>query len=199
MLNQDSKKRIARNPLKPEEVAEIVAFKKYKQQVALIKFKTTKHYKYMNAFCIISFFIYCQFIICFFGPCHFSSNKIIEISEEYNKDRTEQQANSLYSLKIYALGGKFYEAIINDRIDVPNVNSSFLVGKDFLFQKEINVKFDKEGKSYRIKSAEPLMFLSCFVGFLMLVTFFYNLNQNPNSLNAITLMNAITVLCLLLI
>lgn len=197
--NQDSKKRAPRNPLSSEEVSEIVAFKKYKQLVALVKFKKTKHYKYLNVFCIVSFFIYCELIFCFVGPCHYNSHQIQQIAIEYNRDKTNELSNSIYSFKLYDVYEKFYQIIINDRIAEPIEGANFLVGKDYLFQKEIKVKFDKDGSSYRIKSAEAIIFLSCFVGIILVITFFYNLNQNPNSLNAIGLMNIITILCLLVI
>ncbi|MGZ3898959.1 MAG: hypothetical protein ACXVNQ_01435, partial [Bacteroidia bacterium] len=94
---------------------------------------------------------------------------------------------------------KQYEFLVNDLVPPPPKFSAFEVGKDFILQKEIKGSISTSPKQFRIQRASPILFLSIFVAIFSFIFFFYNLNQNPHSLRAITCINAVTMLAFLLI
>ncbi|MDP3557850.1 MAG: hypothetical protein Q8T03_10780, partial [Bacteroidota bacterium] len=79
----------------------------------------------------------------------------------------------------------------------PEKFTTFKVGKDFLLQREIKAYVNTSDDYYRIQAASPMLFLSVFLGIFSLIFFSYNLNQNIQSLIAISIINGITILAFL--
>ncbi|MCE3259644.1 MAG: hypothetical protein K0S12_1285 [Bacteroidetes bacterium] len=196
-MNQEGKKRPPRTPLSPEEVAELVWLKKIREHKKIEKFKSSRTYKMFNVFNVICFFIYCELFFCFIGPCHYQTHYHKNVIVDYSNTASHERIVS--ALKVVSVDDKQYEFIVNDKIEVPEKYAPFEVGKDFLLQKEIKGSVATSEKQYRIQRASPILFLSVFVSIFSFIFFFYNLNQNPYSLRAITSINAITVLAFLLI
>jgi hypothetical protein len=197
-MPQEAKKRPPRIPKTPEEVAEIVLLKRLREYKKLELFKKSLFYKVFNIFCVACFFIYCELIICFLGPCHYTKHFSKNIAAEYNREIVNGE-RMVSSLRVIDVSGKQYKLIVEEFIDVPEKISAFMVGKDFLLQKEIKATVSTSDNPYRIQKASPILFLSFFVGIFSFIFFSYNLNQNPHSLRAISVMNAITLFFFLLV
>jgi hypothetical protein len=195
---RDGKRRPPRIPKTPEEVAELVFLKKLREHKRIESFKKTLYYKAFNLFCVICFFIYCELIICFLGPCHYEDHYSKQVGVDYGHEAVEGH-RMISLLKIVDRNGQFYEFVINEFIEPPPQVAVFAVGKDFLLQKEIKGTVSTSEHIYRIRRASPILFLSFFVGIFSIIFFSYNLNQNPHSLRAITVINAITIFGFLLI
>lgn len=196
----NAKKRPPRNPLSSEEVAEVIAVKKIREQLKLQKFKKTKLYKHLNIFNIACFFIYCELLFCFFNPCHYQTHYAKKVIVDYGKERNEKNEAIITSLKITDVNNNYYELLVNDYITAPSGNyCAFNIGKDFILQKQIKGGLLTSPKLFRIQRAGPLLFLSAFLVILACIFFWYNLNFSDHSLKAISLINALTMLCFLLI
>ncbi|MGZ3921091.1 MAG: hypothetical protein ACXVNM_13280 [Bacteroidia bacterium] len=197
-MNNEGKKRPPRTPLSPEEVAEIVILKKIREHKRIAKFRKTLTYKISNVFNIVCFFIYCELFFCFLGPCQYQIHYSKSVSIEYAHHNTEMEW-LISSVKLTSVNDKQYEFLVNDLVPPPPKFSAFEVGKDFILQKEIKGSISTSPKQFRIQRASPILFLSIFVAIFSFIFFFYNLNQNPHSLRAITCINAVTMLAFLLI
>ena len=196
-MNNEGKKRPPRTPLSPEEVAELVWLKKIREHKKIEKFKKSRGYRIFNIFNVVCFFIYCELIFCFLGPCHYQTHYHTGVSIEYS--RTEDERMLVSSVKVNGVNGTQYTFMVNEELDVPAKYAPFEVGKDFLLQKEIKGSVSTSDKQFRILRASPILFLSVFVSIFLFIFFFYNLNQNPYSLRAITTINAVTLLAFILI
>lgn len=196
-MNQEGKKRPPRTPLSPEEVAELVLLKKIREHKKVERFKKTRVYKFSNMFNVACFFIYCELFLCFLGPCHYQTYYCKQVSVSYERGQAMNRVVS--SVKLTGVNERSYEFIVNDVVEPPSPYSAFEIGKDFLLQKEIKGSIATSDKQFRIQRASPILFLSVFVGIFSFIFFFYNMNQNPHSLRAITCINAVTVLAFLLI
>jgi hypothetical protein len=198
-MNSEGKKRPPRTPLSPEEVAELVLLKKIREHKKIEKFRKTPAYKIFNVFNVACFFIYCELFFCFLGPCNYQNHYSKNIIVEYGDKSATAPQRLISSIKLIEVNNKQYEFIVNDYIDPPARFSEFEVGKDFLLQKEIKGSMSTSPKEFRIQRASPILFLSVFVAVFSFIFFFYNLNQNPHSLRAISCINGVTVLAFLLI
>ncbi|MCE3227741.1 MAG: hypothetical protein K0S32_2292 [Bacteroidetes bacterium] len=196
-MNNEGKKRPPRTPLSPEEVAELVWLKKIREHKKIERFKNTNSYKLFNVFNVVCFFIYCELVFCFLGPCHYQTHYHTNVIVEYSNSHNHVPTISV--IKVTDVNDKQYSFAINDMIEVPPKYAPFEVGKDFLLQKEIKGSVSSSEKQFRIQRASPILFLSVFVAIFSFIFFFYNLNQNPYSLRAITSINAITVFAFILI
>jgi hypothetical protein len=197
-MMREGKRRSPRIPKTPEEIAELVFLKKLREHKRLESFKKTLYYKAFNLFCIICFFTYCELIICFMGPCHYQDHHSKNVWVEYGREAIE--GNHVISLlKVVDKEGQLYEFVVNEFIEPPPQAAVFTVGKDFLLQKEIKGTVSTSEHIYRINRASPILFLSFFVALFSIIFFSYNLNQNPHSLRAITVINALTIFSFLLI
>jgi hypothetical protein len=197
-MTQEGKKRPPRIPKTPEEVAELVFLKRLREHRNLETFKKTVFYKIFNVFSIGCFFIYCELIICFLGPCHYQTHYSRNIKVDFGEEMIGSD-RIVSSVKLIGVEGREYEFRVNEFIDVPPKFGPFEVGKDFILQKEIKGCVSTSRNTYRIQRASPMLFLSFFVGIFSCIFFSYNLNQNPHSLRAIAVMNAITLFFFLLL
>ena len=198
-MKEEGKKRSPRIPLTPEEVAELIEIKKIREFNKLKKFKKTRRFKVLNYFNVFCFFVFCELIFSFFGPCffkkHFSKNIRAIYTIEFNADSQRK----ISELEITDINDKKYNININDFIEEPLKYSSFIVFKDYLLQKEIKVCINNSEKYYWIQSASPILFISVFLVFYALIFYTYNLNQNPISLTAISILNGIALLFFIMV
>ncbi|MCW3076845.1 MAG: hypothetical protein JWO32_1454 [Bacteroidetes bacterium] len=197
-MNYEGKKRPPRTPLSPEEVAEFVLLKKIREHKKIEKFRKSSTYKIFNIFNVACFFIYCELFFCFLGPCHYQNHYNKHVTIEYGS-RFKGDDRIISTVKVTDVNNVQYEFLINSFITPPPKFSRFEVGRDFLLQKDIKGSISTSDEQYRIQRASPILFLSVFVAIFSFIFFFYNLNQNPHSLRAITSINAITVLAFILI
>lgn len=198
-MNNEGKKRPPRTPLSPEEVADMVLLKKIREHKRVERFSKTKGYKFFNLFNVCCFFIYCELFFCFIGPCHYQTHYAKTVLTDYGDSRNAQQERIISKIKLINVNDKTYEFKVNGFVESPPKFSSFEIGKDFLLQKEIKGTFSTSSDLYRLQRASPILFLSVFVAIFSFIFYFYNLNQHPHSLRAITSINAITLFVFLIV
>ncbi|MEI8136896.1 MAG: hypothetical protein WCH21_06180 [Bacteroidota bacterium] len=198
-MNEEGKKRAPRTPLTPEEVAELVEIKKIREYNKLQKLKESFRYKFLNIFNVFCFFVFCELIISFYGPCHsqihYSKNVLVTFSDKID----ENGKRRIGDIVMIDVNDNHYKLIVDEFIEAPEKYSAFRVCKDYLLQREIKGFISTSDHYYRIQAASPMLFLSVFLGIFSLIFFSYNLNQNLHSLTAISLINGITILAFLAI
>ncbi len=191
-------KRPPRQPFSPEEVQEFIKLKKHRQRKILERFKASKRYKILNGFNIFAIIIYSELIIAFLGTCHYNAHYIKTVNNFYSRE-IKNNKRVCSSIVINSVYDKIYDVSVNDTITTPEANSRFLVGKDWILQKEVNVKLEGIKTSYVIKDAFPILFISCLLGITTFISFGYNLNQVKYSLMATSLMNGLSLFSFLLL
>lgn len=194
----ESNKRPPRQPLSPEEVQEIIKIKKLKQQIKIEKFKQTRSYKYLNVFNVICITVYTEIIFAFLYSCAFQTYTIDSIATYYGESIIGNK-RELSSIVFKTTTGKEYDVGVRDTVVLPKVNEKLSVGRDWILQKEIKVKWQGSGKAYYIKRSFPLLFISILLGIVSFVLFGYNLNQNSYSLNVISFINTLSILSFFLL
>ena len=199
MVGDERKKRPPRVPLTAEEVAEWVTVKKIREQIKLQRFKKTKRFKYLNVFNVACFFIYLELLICFYTNCNYKTQYSKKLEVEYWNERNSYNQSKVSHIKVTDVNDNFYLFVINDYMEVPSKYCAFTVGKDFILQKELKGSFLGSTNYYRIQRAEPFLFLSGFIGFLICIIYGFNLNQVEHSLKVISIINGLTVFTFLLI
>ena len=189
---QEAKGRPPRTPKTPEEVANLHLYKKFREYKKVENFKKTGFYRICNLFNIISFFIYVELVMCFFGPCHWQQHYCTQVKAEYGNSY-KGNGNVLNELILTDTEGKKYEFVVKEEIAPPEKYSSFYVGKDYILQKELKGGFVGSERTYRIYTTGGIVFLSCFVGIFSLILFSYNMNLHLHSLRSITAINFLTI------
>jgi hypothetical protein len=191
----EQNKRPRRVPLSPEEVATVIAFKKNRDHRKLLQLKNSLSYKFQNTFNIICFFIFCELVFCYNGPCHYqkhySENVMALHGQEYKSDGTP----IVSEVDLICVHGKTYKFLVNDYIEVPPKRTAFYVGMDYLLQKDLKGSFAGSDATYRIFSASPILFLSTFTSIIILIGIGYNLNENEYSLFGLNIISGMTLLC----
>ncbi len=196
-MKEEGKKRAPRIPLSPEEVAELVEIKKIREFYKLQQFKKTKTFRILNCFNVICFFIFCELVISFYGPCHYQSRYSKNVIVTFDDKIDENKHRVIEDINMIDVNGKNYKIVIGEFIQTPQKYSEFKVGKDYLLQREIKAFVETSQNYYRIQSASPILFLSVFLIVFSLIFFSYNLNQNPNSLLAISMINGAAIFAFL--
>ncbi|MDI1353382.1 MAG: hypothetical protein PSX36_00595 [bacterium] len=194
----DQHKRPRRTPLSPEEVANVIAFKKEKERRRLVKLKSSLSYKLQNIFNVGCFFIYCELLFCYFGPCNYQTHYSENVNGIFGQEAKGDGTPILAEVDMSCLHGQTYKFIVDDYVKAPPKLGVFEVGKDFLLAKDIKGSFEGSADTYRIFSASPILFLSIFISVIMLIGIGYNLNENEYSLSGLTIVNSMTLLCVLL-
>jgi hypothetical protein len=198
-MKEEGKKRAPRIPLTPEEVAELVEIKKIRAFNKVQRFKRSFKYKFLNCFNVFCFFVFCELIISFYGPCHYQTHYSKNVLVTYGDKKNEAGKRKISDIVIIDVHDKNYKLIVNEFIETPAKYTTFKVGKDYLLQREIKAYVNTSDDYYRIQDASPILFLSVFIGTFSLIFFSYNLNQNVHSLGAISIINAITLIAFLCI
>ncbi len=191
-----------RQPLSPEELSYFIKLRKLRQLKVIEKFKKSRTYKVLNGFNLVAIVIYSELIFSFLGNCNFEGH--------YMKSFTPLSGNeSLGGKRIYnsfmitSVNDVVYDVTLHDTCgtlpDPTKRLERFYVGKDWIFQKEIKVKYSDYSDSYILKPAASLLFISCLMGIVTFSAFGYNLNQVELSLVSISILNAISLLCFLLL
>jgi hypothetical protein len=194
MDKQSTRKRPPRVALTAEQVAQLLAFKKHKEIASINRFKKTTTFKCLNIFFVIAFGIYVELIVCYVGPCNYTIYEVKEVNAKYNGVLNSKYESQIGTLSIVDTQNKLTTLVIDDFIDLPESGSQFRIGKDYIYQKEVKAEIQGYNSSYRIQRFSPVLFLSSFICLLTVILFVYNLNQNPYSLRAISLINAIVLL-----
>lgn len=196
---REPNKRPRRNPLSSEEVSNIIAHKKKRELMILLKFKKSRIYKVMNVFNVLCIFVYFELFFCFFGPClyqkYYSTNTVVHYSNPISLN------NKLFisDVDIYGKGDQFHKVLVNDFIVPPEHDIVYLVGRDYLLQKELKGILEDSASSYRLFNASPILFLAVLATIISFFGFVMNLNENIYTLSGITSLNFLILLTILTI
>lgn len=186
-------------PLSPEEVAQLIAYKKIREARRLARFRRSGVYKLFNMFNIVCFFAYWEIVFCFLGPCNYQTHYSLSVRSHHGDEQNKEGRRITKELDIKGVNGRNYTFLVNDFIEKPVRFSGFTVGSDFLMGKELKGMFDDSGRFYYIYSSGSILFLSILLIVISITSFIYNLNEQAYSLNAITALNAIILTGILLL
>jgi hypothetical protein len=198
-MMREPNKRPRRNPLTSEEVANIIAHKKRLELTTLYKLKKTRAYKLMNIFNVGCIFIYLELVLCYFGPCHYQKHCSLDTIVTHGNKWLNSNQPIISDIDIYGVNGRVYKFIVEDFIDAPARRICFVIGKDFLLQKELKGMLESSGQAYRLFSASPVLLLSILVSVISFIAFLFNLNEKAYSLSGLTTINVLTLFGILMI
>jgi hypothetical protein len=192
-MMREPSKRPRRIPLTSEEVSNFIAYRKQLELIRLGKFKRTLTFKLLNIFNIACTFIYMELLFCYFGPCHYQKHYSYKTITNFGTGVLKDGKATVVDVEVFGVDGTVYKFIVNDFITIPGKNIMFFTAKDFLLQKDLKGLFDYPGKSYRLFSASPILFLCMLISLVSFFVFYFNLNENVYSLSGITALNAFTL------
>jgi hypothetical protein len=191
-MAEEPKKRPRRVPLSSEDIAHVIAVKRWREFKKREKLKKSRLFKVLNLFNIACFFIYFELLFCFFGPCNYTVHYSYKVTPKYGDTYLKTGEPIIADINVHGVDGIIYNFVIDDFIKVPPKHMRFLIGKDYLLQKNLKGILENSGAEYRLFSASPVLFLCVFVTVISLFAFIYNLNENAYSLNALTVLNFLT-------
>jgi hypothetical protein len=198
-MMREPNKRPRRNPLTPEEVSHIIAHRKKRELIALYKLKKTRVFKLLNIFNIGCIFIYLELLFCYFGPCHYQKHFSFNTVTNHSKTLMKNGKSLVSDIDVYSVDGVVYKFIVDDFIETPSKRIRFIIGKDFLLQKELKGILESSDNAYRLFSASPILLLTILLFFISFLAFLLNLNENAYSLSGLTTLNVLTLFGILMI
>ena len=198
-MTGEPNKRPRRNPLTSEEVSHIIAHKKKRELIALRKLKKSKLFIFLNVFNVICFFVFLELLFCYFGPSKYTNHSATNTLTHYGSGKPTGGKLFVSTIDIYNSEGRLYKLVINECIAAPAHSIHFLIGKDFLLQKELKGYMEGYTKAYRLFSASPLILLSILASFSSLLIFVMNLNEKIYNLAGLSLLNFLTLFTILLL
>jgi hypothetical protein len=198
-MNQERKKRAPRTPLSPEEVEDLIYFKKIREHKKLLKFKKSPVYRVFNVLNILCFFIYLELICCFAGPASYRWHYSSLVRIQYGEVRGPSQQRSVVAVTMRCVENRDFRFSVSGEMEIPQPFQAFSVGSDFILRKELKGSVVRNGQIYKLERASPIIFLSVFVGLFNLILFVFDLNQNPYSLTSLSSVNLLTVFAFILI
>jgi hypothetical protein len=191
-------KRHKRTPFSQEEVAEMIALRKKRAHIKLLRFRKSKGYIVMNVFNLACIFIYLEILFCFFGPSDKEHISYTEVHPNY-RARSKGAHDLISSMDVIAVNGYTYNFLVKDDRTVPESPGEMIMGQDFLLQKDLKATFPPHETSFRLFAASPVLVLAALVIFIAFIAFYYNLNEEAYSLMALTVLNSLTMLGILLL
>lgn len=194
----EGNKKSSRVPLTPDQIKEVIAFKKQKEFKQIEKLKKTKKYKILNVFNILCVIVYCEIIFCMYGPANYQTAICKKASVEEFGDIINGK-RSVNFMSVWDQNNTHYKFYVGEYIQLPKPNSVFYVGKDYFLQKEIKVLISTSISEYRLWRVIPLVFLGIFVTLITMLVFAHNMNMINYSLIAVSCMNAINLLYFILV
>jgi hypothetical protein len=197
MHGAENRRRRRRPAMTTEELATLIEYKKRLERMKLAKFKQTSRFRIYNIFNIICAFIYFEIVFCYFGPAAYERHYSTRLTPHFGQDAITQKP-IVTDIEILTTEGREYRLVLNENISVPPVGASFVVGKEFLLRKDLKAKFERGLREYRLFKASPILFLSMIVLVISVFSFVYNLNENPYSLMALTVLNLLNMTGILL-
>jgi len=194
----ETPKRPKRNPFSKEEVAEIIALRKKREHLKLLRFRKSRHYLLMNIFNLCCIFIYIEILFCFFGPASEEYIKYNGLTAHYRSASTGER-DLVANMDVIAANGYTYNFIVKDDRTVPASQGEMMIGQDFLLHKDLKGSFPPSHTSFRLFKASPVIMLASLVILISFVAYYFNLNEEAYSLLALTVLNSLTMLGILLL
>ncbi len=194
----ETPKRHKRTPFSQEEVSEMIALRKKRAHIKLLRFRKSKGYLVMNIFNLACIFIYIEILFCFFGPTDKEYLNYTEIHPKY-RARSVGPHHLISSMDVVAANGYTYNFLVKDDRTIPGTSGEMVMGQDFLLQKDLKATFPPEETSFRLFAASPVIVLAAMVILITFIAFFYNLNEEAYSLMALTVLNSLTMFGIVLL
>ncbi|MBL7931181.1 MAG: hypothetical protein JNL60_04745 [Bacteroidia bacterium] len=185
-------KRTRRILFTSEELSHMIAYRKHRERLLILKFKKTNTYRILNVLNICCIFIYLELLCCYFGPGnytrHYSATTQVKYGHVYRGFTP-----IVSEIEVYGVNGKLYTLVVDEFIEVPEKKLSFIVGEDYILRKELKAALDSNRVFYRLFSASPVLFLCIFISFINLFIFLFNLNESPYPLWGQTTINLFVI------
>lgn len=198
-MMREPNKRPRRILFSSEELSQMIAYRKHRERLLLLKFKKSTSYKALNIFNVLCIFVYLELLSCYFGPSddtkHYSASTQVNYGRVFKPDGTP----IISEVDVRGVDGKFYKLVVGEFMEVPPKYLSFIVGRDFLFKKNLKAALDTNGVFYRLFSASPILFLCMFISFINFAFVLFNLNESLYPLCGLVFINAFTILGILIL
>src|SRR5688572_30824544 len=165
-------RRPKRNPFSAAEVAEIIASRKKREHLRLLRFKKSREYKIMNVFNVACFCIYLEIILCFYGPSDYEYYSYSKLTPHY-RAASKGEHDLIAGIDVVASDGKTYNFLVKDDRTVPAAQGEMMIGEDFILQKDLKGIFPETDTSFRLFAASPVLFLCTLVLVVSFVAFCY--------------------------
>ncbi len=192
-MMREPNKRPRRILFTSEELSHMIAYRKHRERLLVLKFKKTKAYKALNILNICCIFIFLEVLSCYFGPSddykHYSWNTQVNYGRIYKEDGTP----IVSEIDVFGVDGTIYRLEVEEFIEIPDKRISFIVGKDFLIRKDLKAALETNAVFYRLFSASPILFLCLFAAFINFAFFLFNLNESLYPLCGLVFINTFTV------
>ena len=199
MKAPEQNKRPRRRTLTREEVQAVIAFKQRKENIQLHKLKGTLSYKLRNVFLIISFFIFSEVLICFFGPCKHRLHYTMRVAGTYAAHFEKGKGQLLSQIEAICVDGTMFQLQVDDFKKTPPKYTTLDVGSDFLLNCELKASIAGVEGSFRLFRANPVLLLCCFSSVMLVFGIYHNFNHNDYALWGLTVICGMTLLYLLCI
>jgi hypothetical protein len=193
----EQKRRPRRNPLSREEVEAIIAFKRRKEQMQFSILRMSLSYKLRNLFLILSFFVFCEVLCCYFGPSRHRLHYTQSVTGRYAAISEKGRGQRLEYLEAVCVEGNSFKLLVSDFVKIPGRYSRLDVSSDFLLNCQLKASVDGMQDSYRLFRANPVLLLTVFCSFILLLGVYHNLNQNDYTLWGLCVLCGMTVLYLI--
>jgi len=199
-MSQDKHQRPHRVPPDQEEIARRLDLRERIRIKKIQAFKSSRVFTLLNILNVCCFFICWELIFCFFGVCKFKEIVPERMDIKYRARTDSRGYKYIREINVIWYEGKNDKIIVEDF--VPVHQSQVLrvrTGRDFILLKDLKVKLGDGNPTYRLGHASPILFLS---GMLIVVTFigyYFNLNQQVNTLPGLTFFNLLVLMAILFI
>lgn len=199
-MSQDKHQRPQRVPPDQEEIARRLYLRDRLRIKKILAFKSTRFFIVLNALNVCCFFICWELIFCFLGPCHYREVLPETTQIKYRAIADSRGFRYIKEINVIWKGEQSDKIIVEDVVPVhESQNLRMRVGSDFILFKDLKVKLGNGNKAYRLAHASPLLFLAAMLIVVTSIGYFFNLNQQINTLPGLSFFNLLFILAILLI
>jgi hypothetical protein len=196
-MEHDKRQRPHRVPPDQEEMIRRLALRERLRNKKIHAFKVSRYYRVLNTLNVCCFFVYWELIFCFFGVCHFKDISPERMEVKYRARTDSRGFKYIRDINVIWYGGKSDRIIVEDFIPVHESQSLRLrTGRDFILFKDLKVKLGEGDVTYRLNHASPILFLCFMLIIVNSIGYYFNLNQQINTLPGLTFFNLLVVLAI---
>jgi len=175
-MQEEQPRRKPRVPLSPEELYYYKKIKQLNELKRVDDFKKTSFYKIVNTLNIIlaAFLAYCvlSVLIC----SRWEQLQLASANCIYGQYNNEDANTSIVEIQLLSTTGELIPIKTSDLFEPPKPNAVFFVGKDFIFNKIIKVKFETDTRSFWHLYTYPIFGVCVFA--LLMGFFVYKVNKH---------------------
>lgn len=177
-MQEAQPRRKPRIPLSPEELYYFKKSKQLKELKQLEDFQKTSFYKIINRIniALAAFLTYCLFSILI--SCHWQKTTILNTKCSYDQYDVKTQQLSIDEIEITTTSGELIPIRTSNLFQVPQKNEILYIGRDFIFNKIIKVKFAYDNRAFWHFYTYPTCTVCVFA--LCMGFFIYKINRHLN-------------------